>query len=80
MATNTTPARRTSGLSASERQARFRAKRADAGLTEVRGIFLPPDLHAAIKSAAEGMIADAKPCRTAPTDAPRRRGRATTGA
>ena len=78
MTTKDTPARQPSGLSASERQARFRAKRADAGLTEVRGIFLPPDLHAALKRAADGMGSDAaSPDRTAPADAHRRQGRTT---
>ena len=77
MTAASTPARHASGLSASERQARFRAKRAEAGMTEVRGIFLPPDLHATLKRAAEGMVAEAIPHRTAPADAHRRQGRTT---
>lgn len=35
-----------------ERKARERARKAAAGLTEVRGIYAPPDLHTAVKQAA----------------------------
>jgi hypothetical protein len=36
----------------SERVAAFRARRSSEGLSEVRGIFLPPDLHPRIKEMA----------------------------
>ena len=36
----------------SERVAAFRARRSSEGLTEVRGIFLPPDLHPKLKELA----------------------------
>ena len=35
------------------RQAAYRARKAAAGTTEVRGIFAPPADHAAIKEAAK---------------------------
>lgn len=38
--------------STQERQEALRAKRAMLGLTEVRGIYAPPELHAAIKESA----------------------------
>jgi len=36
-----------------ERVAKFRARKAQAGEIEVRGIFARPELHAAIKAAAK---------------------------
>lgn len=39
-----------------ERQEALRARRAMLGLTEVRGLYLPPDLHADIKSLARAMV------------------------
>lgn len=35
-----------------ERQAATRARRAAGGVQEVRGIFLPPELHAQLKALA----------------------------
>ena len=35
-----------------ERQEALRARRAMLGMTEVRGIYLPPELHADLKSLA----------------------------
>lgn len=35
-----------------ERQKAFRARKAAAGLAEVRGVFLPPSLHAKLKELA----------------------------
>lgn len=39
-----------------ERQEALRAKRAMLGMTEVRGIYLPPELHAAIKAEARRLL------------------------
>lgn len=36
-----------------ERQEALRARRAMLGMTEVRGIYLPPELHAALKAHAK---------------------------
>lgn len=35
-----------------ERQREFKARKAAEGMTEVRGIFAPPDRHADIREAA----------------------------
>ena len=44
--------------STKERQEAFRARRAMLeGATEVRGIFLPPELHQALKEAAKKLAA-----------------------
>ena len=43
-------------LSSKEKQEAYRAKREMLGLTEVRGIFLPPALHAAIKAMAAKLL------------------------
>ena len=40
----------------SERQESLRMRRALLGLAEVRGIYLPPDMHAAIKAQAAKML------------------------
>ena len=39
-------------LSNKEKQEAYRARRAEQGLQEVRGIFLPPELHAELKAHA----------------------------
>lgn len=39
-----------------ERQEALRARRAMLGLTEVRGLYLPPELHADIKALARAMV------------------------
>lgn len=39
-----------------ERKAAERARKAKAGLAEVRGIFAPPEKHAAIKEAAAKVL------------------------
>jgi hypothetical protein len=44
-----------------ERVAAFRARRSAEGLTEVRGIFLPPDLHAELKELAAKLLRKRKP-------------------
>ena len=44
-----------------ERQAAFRQRKAQAGETEVRGIFAPPEQHAAIKAAAAKVRRKAEP-------------------
>lgn len=41
--------------STKERQEALRAKRAMLGMTEVRGIYLPPELHAELKAYAAKM-------------------------
>jgi hypothetical protein len=38
-----------------ERQEALRARRAMLGYTEVRGIYLPPELHADLKALARAM-------------------------
>lgn len=43
-------------LTNKERQEAYRAKREMLGMTEVRGIFLPPELHAALKEYARKML------------------------
>lgn len=43
-------------LSAKEKQAAYRQRQSEAGLSEVRGIYLPPDLHAALKAAAQKLL------------------------
>lgn len=42
--------------SLAQRQAAFRARKADAELHEVRGIFLPQTLHAALKEHARKLL------------------------
>ena len=39
-----------------ERQAAYRARKADAALHEVRGVFLPRELHAKLKELARGLL------------------------
>ena len=39
-----------------ERQESLRARRAIEGMTEVRGIYLPPELHAEVKQIAKKML------------------------
>jgi len=39
------------------RQAAFRARKAAAELHEVRGVFLPRELHAKLKELARGLLA-----------------------
>lgn len=41
---------------AAQRQEALRARRLMLGMTEVRGVYLPPDLHADIKSLARAMV------------------------
>jgi hypothetical protein len=43
--------------SSKEKQEAFRARQAMLGHTEVRGIFLPPELHAALKEYAKRLVA-----------------------
>lgn len=42
--------------STKERQESLRARRAMLGTTEVRGIYLPPEMHAALKEYARKLI------------------------
>lgn len=39
-----------------QKQRDFRARKIAQGLTEVRGIFAPPEAHAAIKEAARELV------------------------
>lgn len=39
-----------------ERQEALRARRAMLGMTEVRGIYLPPELHAKLKAEAARLL------------------------
>jgi hypothetical protein len=43
-------------LSNAERQEALRARRALLGVTEVRGIYLPPALHASLKEHAAKLL------------------------
>jgi hypothetical protein len=43
-------------LSSKEKQEAFRQRRAEQGLQEVRGIFLPPELHAELKAHAAKLL------------------------
>jgi hypothetical protein len=43
-----------------ERQEALRARRAEQGLQEVRGIYLPPELHAKLKDMARKMNKEKK--------------------
>lgn len=43
-------------LSSKEKQEAFRARKAQEGLQEVRGIFLPPALHPEVKRLAEKLV------------------------
>lgn len=46
-----------------ERVAALRQRRASEGLTEVRGIFLPPDLHPVLKARAAKLVKASAPSR-----------------
>ena len=46
-----------------ERQQALRKRRADQGLTEVRGIYAPEAQHQAIKEAAKKLLQPARPAR-----------------
>jgi len=43
--------------STAQRQADYRARKAAAALHEVRGVFLPRELHAKLKELARGLLA-----------------------
>lgn len=43
-------------MTSAQRQRNLRAKRAKQGMAEVRGIYLPPELHADIKALARAMV------------------------
>jgi hypothetical protein len=44
-------------LSSRERQEALRARRAMLGYTEVRGIYMPPELHGDLKALARDLVA-----------------------
>lgn len=44
-------------MTSKEKQEAFRARNAMLGLTEVRGVFLPPDKHAELKAFAAKLLA-----------------------
>ena len=48
---------------AAQRRAALVRRRKEAGLTEVRGIFLPPALHPTLKATARRMLAARAPKR-----------------
>jgi hypothetical protein len=50
-------------LSNKEKQDAYRARKAMLGLTEVRGIFLPPELHEKLKEAAKKLLRKVPPSR-----------------
>lgn len=43
-----------------QRQAALRQRRAAEGLTEVRGVYLPPPMHKALKEYAKKLLQTAK--------------------
>jgi hypothetical protein len=43
-------------LSNAERQEALRARRALLGMTEVRGVYLPPPLHSSLKAHAQKLL------------------------
>jgi|GEM_PF-4591053 len=47
-------------LSNKEKQEAYRQRRAEQGLQEVRGIFLPPELHAELKALAAKLLKKAQ--------------------
>lgn len=49
-----------------EKQEAFRARNAMLGLTEVRGVFLPPSLHADLKEQAKKLLTKHKPLEEPP--------------
>jgi hypothetical protein len=49
--------------SAKERQEAYRARQAMQGMTEVRGIFLPPERHQQLKDYAAKLAAKCEPVR-----------------
>lgn len=51
------------------RKRRQRARRKEAGISEVRGIWLPIDMHAAVKAFAQSLDADQPTCHTPAGDA-----------
>lgn len=51
-------------LSNKEKQEAYRQRRAEEGLQEVRGIFLPPDQHAELKEYARKLAKKRKPAIT----------------
>jgi hypothetical protein len=57
---------RAMALSNKEKQEAFRARNAMLGLTEVRGVFLPPSLHAELKEQAKKLLAKHKPLEESP--------------
>jgi galactose-1-phosphate uridylyltransferase len=50
-------------LSNKEKQDAYRARKAELGLAEVRGIFLPPELHEKLKEAAKKLLRKVPPSR-----------------
>jgi len=54
-------ARTTVQIKAAKRQEDVRVRRLMLGLTEVRGIYLPPDRHAEIKVFAQRVLKKVKP-------------------
>lgn len=53
--------------STAERQKALRERRALLGLAEVRGIYLPPELHAKLKALASDLLAKHKPPTSPPS-------------
>lgn len=55
-----TPTKKTVAKTSAERQEALRLRRAQEGLTEVRGLYARPDDHAKIKALAKGLRPPAK--------------------
>lgn len=53
-------------LSNKEKQEAYRKRQAEQGLQEVRGIFLPPELHADLKAHAQKLLKKRKPAAALP--------------
>jgi hypothetical protein len=48
-------------VNSKEKQEAFRARKAMLGMTEVRGIYLPPEAHAELKAHAKKLAKQHKP-------------------
>lgn len=58
-------------LTTSQKQEAFRARKAMLGYTEVRGIYLPPELHKALREAAKVLLEKHRPERSSQVDGPK---------
>jgi hypothetical protein len=57
-------------LTSKEKQEAYRARQAMLGHKEVRGVFLPPELHAELRQFARALLAKHRPERSGVEDEP----------